>query len=542
MKYLEEITQNLEKEDFRPAIIEVHEHEDKIYSRRALKQLVWDAQNYFLSQGVSEGDRVAILAKNSAQWVAVDLALSLMRVVIVPLYVRQEFLETKQCLERCNPKIILLSSEEDVSFISELKKLNYKLATFKDVFSIKGKTWAWGKTSQISALIFTSGTSGLLKGAMISFENFDFMLQSTVQRLTETIRMPSELTRVFHYLPFCFMGSRLMLWSLLFKGTPVFISMDLEQLKNDLKKSEPHYFLSVPAVLEKIKRGAEEKMSKAPNGLKSLYNMFLNRDPQSENLSKKVILFFINLLIIKKIRRLFGSNIQFIICGSAMLNPDTQDWFEKIGIKILQVYGLTETTGIIAMDTFKSAKSGTVGKVIEGGEIQLSAEGELLYRGPNVFLGYWENESETQSLLKEGWLHTGDQAEIDADGRIKIIGRLKNIIVMQSGHNVSPENIELNMMQYCPELSQVVIVGHEQPYLCALIEGNVQKEKVDSAIEKINMSLPHYKKIRKWTFVGTKFSSENGLLTSNLKLKRKNIEFFFSKEINEMYNKFENSR
>jgi long-chain acyl-CoA synthetase len=206
-----------------------------------------------------------------------------------------------------------------------------------------------------------------------------------------------------------------------------------------------------------------------------------------------------------------------------------------LGIPVLQVYGLTETTGICTMDDPKNPVPGRVGPAIPGIDMRLADNGEIIVKGPNVFIGYWNRAQQTAEVLRGGWFHTGDQGEQDGTGTWKIVGRIKNLIVLGSGHKIAPETIEDNVAKHLPGAQQIVIVGNGRGYLSAIVTGNVNREEVQAALDAVNPDLPHYKQIRAFVTRTEPFSIENGMLTANGKLKRDLISAQMKNEIDDMY-------
>jgi long-chain acyl-CoA synthetase len=206
-----------------------------------------------------------------------------------------------------------------------------------------------------------------------------------------------------------------------------------------------------------------------------------------------------------------------------------------LGITVYQVYGLTETTAIVTMDKQGKVEAGRVGMTINGCEMKLSDDNELLCRGPNIFAGYWNRPDETANAIRDGWFYSGDQAEVDAHGNWKIIGRVGNLLVPESGHNVAPEPIEQKLMEALDTVEQCVVVGHGKPFLTAIVTGEVEQAQVDAAMEAVNNVLPHYRRIRKIHCSNELFTIENGLLTANQKLKRKAIIQHYEHAIRDMY-------
>ncbi len=232
---------------------------------------------------------------------------------------------------------------------------------------------------------------------------------------------------------------------------------------------------------------------------------------------------------------MIGRNLKALICGSAPLSAETQLHFMMLGIGVLQVYGLTETTAICTMDDPNRVEVGYVGPAISGMEIRLGEYDEILVRGPNVFSGYWNRPEQTAEALRDGWFHTGDQGEMSVAGNWRIAGRIKNLIVLGSGHKISPEPIESAIAKLLPEAQQVVVVGNGRGYLSAIVTGGVTPEKVQAALDAVNPELPHYKQVRAFAVVAEAFSIENGCLTVNGKLKRDAISARMKNEIEGMY-------
>jgi long-chain acyl-CoA synthetase len=248
-----------------------------------------------------------------------------------------------------------------------------------------------------------------------------------------------------------------------------------------------------------------------------------------------VWLWLANRLVFPQIRKkLVGENIKALICGSAPLTPGTQSYFAMLGIPVLQVYGLTETTGICTMGDPRDPVPGRVGPAIPGIEMKLSDNDEIVVRGLNVFPGYWNRPEQTAEVLRDGWFHTGDQGELD-HGTWRIVGRLKNLIVLGSGHKLAPESMEDEIQRLLPNAQQVVIIGNGRGYLSAIITGDSGRDQVQAVLDRVNAQHPHYKQIRAFCVRKEPFSIENGMLTANGKLKRDLISKRMSSEIEDMY-------
>jgi long-chain acyl-CoA synthetase len=331
-----------------------------------------------------------------------------------------------------------------------------------------------------------------------------------------------------------------MLWSQLQRGNPLMIGTDLTRLQQELAVAAPHYCLNVPALLERIRSGVGQKLQATNAALFALYQRALAahaKRASGETLSAldRGASWFGERVLFPRIKRLIGPNLEFLACGSAPLSEQTQRWFQLIGIPVYQVYGLTETTAIVTIDDTDHVVPGRVGHAVAGCELQLGEGSELLCRGPNVFPGYYNRPAETAGVLRDGWFHTGDQAEIDASGNVKIIGRVKEVLVPESGHNVAPEPIEQRIVEASAAIEQALVVGHGRPYLTAIVTGKVDDAELARVQDAVNAALPHYQRVRKLYRAPEPFTPEKGLLTANQKLKRKAIESFYRDAIERMY-------
>ena len=293
--------------------------------------------------------------------------------------------------------------------------------------------------------------------------------------------------RVFHYLPFCFASSWILMLSCLSRQSVLRLSTDLTRIADDLRAARPDYCVNVPALLERMRASIEAHLA-ARGGL--AHKLF--RGAQASWLTEhdgscgggriSLTLALARVLIFSAIRRKLGGNLKALICGSGPLARETQLFFMMLGIPVLQVYGLTETTGICTMDDPGRVEPGTVGPAIPGIEMKLGEADEILVRGPNIFPGYWNRPEETAKALAGGWFHTGDQGERTPAGNWRIIGRLKNLLILSSGHNIAPEPLEETLARAIPGAQQVVVVGHGRSYLAALVTGDVQREKAEKGI------------------------------------------------------------
>jgi long-chain acyl-CoA synthetase len=401
--------------------------------------------------------------------------------------------------------------------------------------------------ADIVTIIYTSGTSGEAKGVCLNVGNLNFMLARTTERLEQLMSARGTgPDRVFHYLPFNFAASWLLLLSCLTRETTLTVSTDLNKLADEIRLSSPNYFLNVPTLLERVRRGVEENLSKRAAPIRSLFEKsreaWHRKDAGRTSVLDRLWLWIAEKLIFSKIKQRFGRDLHALICGSAPLAPETQQFFQMLGIPVLQAYGLTETTGICTMDDPReAAEPGYVGSAIPGIEMKTGENEEIITRGPHVFPGYWNRREETARVLRDGWFHTGDQGQVNERGKWRVTGRSKNLIVLNSGHKIAPEPMEEQIARLLPAAQQAVIVGNSRGYLCALIAGTVEPAAVQAALDVVNRELPHYRQIRNFKVISNAFTLESGLLTANGKLRRDAVNARFASEINAMYEKKEES-
>ncbi len=374
-------------------------------------------------------------------------------------------------------------------------------------------------------IIYTSGTSGEAKGVVLTAASVGFMLDRTAERLGELMSGSESQDRIFHYLPFTFAASWIALLTFLKRRSLVTINTDLTKIASDMRAVAPDYFLNVPQLLERMRRAVDEQLWQTGGVAQAIYSRakaaWVRKQEEQSSARDRLWLGLANRLVFPAIRKkMIGKNLKALICGSAPLTPETQLYFMMLGIRVLQVYGLTETTAICTMDDPHRVEVGRVGPAIPGMEIKLGENEEILVRGPNIFREYWNRPEQTAEALRDGWFHTGDQGEISAAGNWRIAGRIKNLIVLGSGHKISPEPIETKIANLLPEAQQIVVVGNGKGYLSAVITGDVTSEKAQAALDAVNPELPHYKQVRAFCVTPEAFSIENGMLTVNGKLKR----------------------
>jgi long-chain acyl-CoA synthetase len=538
MTFVATILKRCEEAGRRPVLYEVRGTELIPESGAQFLVKVGSVRTRLRAEGVGRGDRVALLAPNSASWAAVDLAIMAEGAICVPLYARQDPTQLAGMLRDCTPKLVIAADAALAQAIMRAWPEHGPVVRFADAFEAPPVSGI-GTTAERSApvtVIYTSGTSGEPKGVVLDGDNVEHMLRVTVCELSKMARRRRGGERVFHYLPFCFAGSRIVLWSQLYRGRPLMLGTDIGQLQQELKTADPHFYLNVPMLLERIQRGASQRIKERGGVIAALFERAaLAHAAEQQRAGDRVLLALARVLLFPRIKRMIGESLEFLICGSAPLREDTQRWFQMLGIPVYQVYGLTETTAIATIDDTHNVRAGRVGHAIEGCELRLSEQGELLCRGPNVFRGYWNRPEASAAVLDGGWFHTGDRVELDERGSVKLIGRVKDVLVLESGHNVPPELIEQRLTGALSGVEQAVVVGHGRPYVAAIVTGAIPDAELERMSDVVNADLPHYMRVRKLFRAPEPFTAENGLLTANQKLKRKAIESRYEHAIEQMY-------
>jgi long-chain acyl-CoA synthetase len=538
MPFVGEIFAQLKAAGSNPVLQEIRAGQITAVTGAELLELVQRARSFLASKSLAKGERCGLLAANSIRWIAMDLAATAEGLIVVPLYYRQAPHELVAMMKDSTPALVCCG---DATLRDGIQQ-NWAAAPphflFDEIFAgVDGIALdrPQVRTEDPVAIIYTSGTSGEAKGVVLTAANVGFMLGCTSARLNLLMGGRTSQDRIFHYLPFSFCASWIAVLTFLVRGSLVTLNTDLTKIPNDMPAVAPDYFLNVPQLLERMRRAVDEQIAAKGGVAQAIYSRAKAAWFDKGREATSVWLWLANRLVFSQIRKkMVGENLKALICGSAPLTPETQSYFAMLGIPVLQVYGLTETTGICTMDDPRHPVPGRVGPAIPGIEMNLSDNDEIVVRGPNVFPGYWNRPQQTADVLRDGWFHTGDQGELDA-GTWRIVGRIKNLIILGSGHKLAPESMEDEILGLLPNAQQVVIIGNGRGYLSAIITGDPTRDQVQAVLDRINAQHPHYKQIRAFCVRKEPFSIENGMLTANGKLKRDLISKRMSSEIEDMY-------
>ncbi|MBI4465378.1 MAG: AMP-binding protein [Acidobacteria bacterium] len=545
MNFLENIWKRLEENAERPVLQEVRNGQVASATGRQLLTAIAQARSFLRHTGLRKADRCVLLAPNSIRWTALDLAALAEGVIVVPLYARQAPTELAHMMKDCSPSLICCGTPALRDAVSNHWPESPRVFLLEEIFA--DPTQPGTENAQPSSLndtdpvtiIYTSGTSGEPKGVVLNVGNLNHMLRCTTERLDLLLARRGQQERVFHYLPFCFAGSWILLLSCLSRNSVLTLSTDLTTLAEEIRLAAPEYFLNVPALLERVRTEIENQLAQRGGWTLRLFQnskkaWFARQDGQTI-LCGILWLALARAVLFPTIRKRISPNLQALICGSAPLAKETQLFFMMLGVPVLQVYGLTETTAICTMDPPQQIEPGYVGSAIDGVEMKLGPEDEILVRGPNVFPGYWNRPQATAELIRDGWLHTGDLGEVNRNGLWRITGRIKHLIILSSGHNVAPEPLEEQLVRALPGAQQVVLCGNGRSFLVAIITGEVSRAQAQTRVGTFNSQQPHYKQIRAFYLQREPFTIEDGLLTANGKLKREAIAERFQEVLEDLY-------
>ena len=525
--------------------------------------------------GLEKGDNVAILSENRPEWVISDISIMASGAITVPLHTTFSARAVCTVLNHSKAKILIVSNIDFLNkvllgqkYLKHLKKiiviekltgvqretLSGKVLGFKALMSLRQPDDyenIFLDPDEVCSIIYTSGTTGQPKGVLLTHRNF----LSNIESVNEII--PVKLNDVFlsflplshilertagYYLPLCF-------------GATIAYGENAKQLSYNLKEVRPTILISVPRIFEKFHDAIWDKINASSHLQINFFKWALKQNKKS--FGYKIA----DYMVFRKIRNRMGGRLRLAVSGGASLNENIGRFFSKIGILILEGYGLTETSPVISANREDNFKFGTVGKVAPGVKVKISDNKEILVKGPNVTQGYFENKRESKNAFnKEGWFRTGDLGFLDKQGFLTVIGRGKEMIVTSGGKNVWPEPIE-NLLNNDRFISQSVVVGNNQKFISALIVPDWQEietymkekklalqehdklakspellavfqERID---KKINPNLSEYEKIKKFKLLPQEFSQEHDELTPTLKLRRRIIETHCQKAIASMY-------
>lgn len=487
--------------------------------------------------GVKPGDRVAILSYNRPEWAVADFAILTAGAVVVPIYTT---------LPRDSVAYILKDSGARVAFVEDAAQAE-KVSGLDHVIGFHGAgpgLLSFGeclnrgmsateqehrrradavKPDDLATVIYTSGTTGIPKGVMLSHAN----IASNVEAVTKILQLgPDDLALSF--LPLSHIFERMVDYVYFYRGASIAYAASIDAVADDLTFFKPTIIASVPRFLEKVYQRVHKGVAAAPESRRRLFeNAMKAASEPPGGFWRSAKRAWYDMLVHSKIRARLGGRLRVVISGGAALAPEIALFFGRIGIPVLQGYGLTETSPVITMNGESVNRAGTVGKPIPGVEVKLADDGEILTRGPHVMRGYYNKPDETAQVLRDGWFATGDIGAFDADGFLRITDRKKDLFKTSGGKYICPQPIE-NRLKEDPLISQAVVVGDGRKYAVALIVANRGetdvRPRVEAVVARVNETLAPYETIKKFALLESEFTIESGELTPTLKVRRRLIE------------------
>ena len=515
-----------------------------------------------INKYINKGDRCLLVSENRPEWLISDLSIMLSGGITVPAYTTYTERDYEYIINDCTPSILIISDKTLYSKIKTIipkkkfiKKIIFfesiddfdstfhlnideifekKISSSKDFFNLDIQR------KDIACIIYTSGTQGNPKGVMLSHGGILNNCEGANLLLKEFI---SKIPKFLTWLPLSHSYEHTVQFVQIVVGAQVFYAESIDKLIKNMGDCSPEIMTAVPRFYQNLYQKINSTFAKSKGLKKLLVNqtVILGRKKLNKEkllLSESIVNFICEALVRKKIKRQFGGNLKAFISGGGALDYEVGSFLNAIGLPTLQGYGLTETSPVVSCNSIKDIRVDTVGKPFIGNSVKLANDGEILIKGENVMLGYWKNEEETNKVLKNGWLSTGDIGEFDGEF-LKITDRKKDIIITPGGDNISPIKIEndLNKSKY---IEQSLVFGDNKPFLVALLVlspeyNDISVDEVKIELEKININLSRIEKIKKFLIIKKQFTIENNMMTPTLKLKRYKIIETYKNEIEKLF-------
>jgi len=533
-----------------------------------------------IASGVAAGDRVALQAKTRYEWTVLDFAIWTAGAVVVPVYETSSADQVSWILSDSGATAIVVESGEHASAVESVREqapdlrsvhvidddaVGALVAAGKDVPDAElDARRATLSADSLATLIYTSGTTGRPKGCELTHGNFLFEIQNGITLLDRFMSVQGSLLL---FIPLAHVLARVLQVGAIYNRTVIGHTPDVKNLLDDLGEFKPSFVLAVPRVFEKVFNSAKAKAEGDGKGkifdraAQVAIDWSRAQDTGGVGIGLRVQHALFDKLVYGKLRAALGGNCLGAISGGAPLGDRLGHFFRGIGVTVFEGYGLTETTAAASVNHDGALRIGTVGQPLPGVTFRIADDGEVLIKGGIVMRGYWKNEDATKEAIDtEGFFHTGDIGELDADGFLKITGRKKEILVTAGGKNVAPAVLE-DRLRSSRLVSQCIVVGDQRPFIAALITldeealpqwleskgkpagttvGQIRedadlKAEIDAAVKDANKAVSQAEAIKKFAILGTDFTEDNGMLTPSLKLKRSVVMKQFGDEVEALY-------
>ena len=514
-----------------------------------------------LDNTLLENDRCLLISENRPEWLISDLAIMLTKGITVPAYTTYTERDYEYLIEDCKPSVIIVSDQSQYEKIDSIIKknnfiklvitfdhiesnytniINIKKIFEKKIYTKKKLDNLKLKRSDLACIIYTSGTQGNPKGVMLSHGGILNNCEGSCNLLKEIIlSKPKFLT----WLPLSHSYEHTVQFVQIAVGAKIFYAESIDKLIKNMEECGPDIMTAVPRFYQNLFQKINLNFSKTKGLKKYLINKTLELGKKKllklrisflDSLIQKIC----DLTVRKKIKAQFGGSLKAFISGGGALDQEVGQFLNAIGLPTLQGYGLTETSPVVSCNPITDIRIETVGLPFSGNKVKIADDGEILIKGENVMLGYWNNQKETENVLKDEWLYTGDIGKFDK-GYLKIMDRKKDVLITPGGDNISPVKIENDLIKIS-FIEQALVYGDNKPYLVALIilsndNKTIENKIIFNEIEKINKKLSKIEKIKKFFVIKKQFTIENGMMTPTLKLKRYKIIQKYKKEFENYY-------
>ena len=531
-------------------------------------QFTWKETFYSLKKVSSEikkyvkkGDRCLLISENRPEWFITDLSIMLSGAITVPAYTTYAERDYEYIINDCTPKLIFVSNQEQFNKVKNIINKNEfieKIISFEELDLDNSKYINLSnllsdldyedesipklelERKDPACIIYTSGTQGNPKGVILSHGGILNNCEGALDILKPLL---TNQTRFLTWLPLSHSYEHTVQFVQISVGAKIFYAESIEKLIKNMNDCKPQIMTAVPRFYQNLYQKINASFNKAIGLRKKLILKMLELGKKKiakQDLSfvEKIIDNLLEKIVRKKIKSQFGGELKTFVSGGGALDKDVGVFLNAIGLPTLQGYGLTETSPVVSCNPIYDIRVETVGPPFKGNEVKIAEDGEILVKGENVMLGYWNNNEETKKVLKDGWLYTGDIGVFE-NGYLKITDRKKDILITPGGDNISPVKIE-NELTNSKLIDQSIVYGDNKPYLVALLvlseeHINTYYEEIEKEITKINQKLSKIENIKKFFTINEKFSIENGMLTPTLKLKRYKIVTKYKKQFEKLY-------
>ncbi len=515
-----------------------------------------------ISKDIKLGDRCVLISENRPEWLISDLAIMLAGGISVPSYTTYTTKDYEYIIKDCEPSVLIVSNNiqfnkiKDILDYKQIKKIisfdrleNLKFQNYLCIEDIINKNDGFEnfdseislKRSDPACIIYTSGTQGNPKGVILSHGGILSNCEGGYELLKSII---SKDMKFLTWLPLSHSYEHTVQFIQIAVGAKVFYAESIDKLLKNISDCSPDIMTAVPRFYQNLYQKISSAFSKAKGIKKFLVENTVNLgskkfNRENMNIKDKIVNKICDMTVRSKIKKQFGGSLKTFVSGGGALDPEIGIFLNSIGLPTLQGYGLTETSPVVSCNPIEDIRIDTVGIPFRCNNVKIAEDGEILVKGENVMLGYWNKKAETDKVLVDGWLHTGDIGKF-VNGFLKITDRKKDILITPGGDNISPVKVEtaLNNSNY---IDQSLVYGDNKPYLVALLvlnsEIDINEKNLSDEIEKINKNLTKIEKIKKFFVIKEKFSIENGMMTPTLKLKRYKIINIYKNNFEDLYKK-----